>query len=180
MGAIPQKKWNLMSLQQSSADILTQLVHFIDQLDEQEYAAFLPVLNDSSVGKHIRHIIEFYECLLNGLHSGNVDYDARIRNIVLETDPFFAVQVILDIIQNIDHVNGDRLLKLKLDLSANNARQDEMETTFYRELAYNIEHAIHHMAIIKIAVLFQYPHFKVEENFGVAHSTIRHKQLVNQ
>ncbi|HUM48191.1 MAG TPA: hypothetical protein PLD84_14775, partial [Chitinophagales bacterium] len=118
-----------MSLQRSSSEILHQLVHLIDQLEEQEYAASLPILSGSSVGKHVRHIIEFYECLLNALKSGIVDYDARVRNAVLENDPFFATQVILDIVQKIEAADTGRMMRLKLDLSAGNEIQDEMPTT---------------------------------------------------
>jgi len=169
-----------MALGQSAAEILSQLIQLTDQLDEQQYAGPLPVLSGSSIGKHVHHIIELYECLLNGLHAGTVNYDARSRNLLLETDPFFSTQVMLDIIHQIEEQPADQPLLLKLDVSVNDGKQQEIQTTYYRELAYNIEHAIHHMAIIKMAVLIYFPVIKVEENFGVAYSTIRYREQVLQ
>lgn len=167
-----------MSLQKASEEILEQLVQLIDLLDEHQYDAKMEIMSNSSVGKHVRHIIEFYECLLNGLDGGVVDYDARVRNTLLETDPFFAVQVILDMTRRIHTIKEDRMLRLKLNLSVDNGMQEEIDTTVFRELAYNIEHAIHHMAIIKMAVQSQYPKVHVSENFGVAYSTLRYAQQV--
>ncbi len=49
-------------------------------------------------------------------------------------------------------------------------------SNFYRELIYNIEHAVHHMAIMKIGVLEVAPYVSMPLDFGVAVSTIRHKK----
>jgi len=51
----------------------------------------------------------------------------------------------------------------------------KVDTTFNRELLYAIEHTVHHMAIIKIGMLLNYPNVTVPENFGVAESTIQYK-----
>lgn len=169
-----------MSLQKSSGEILQQLVGLIDQLSEKQYALPIEVMSNSTVGKHVRHIVEFYECLLNGVHSATVDYDARLRNPLLETDPYFSVQVILDINKKISEVKSDRRLKLRLDLSVNDGMEEMLDTTFLRELAYNIEHAIHHMAIIKMGVMSHYPRVMIDHNFGVAYSTIRHKERIEE
>jgi len=44
----------------------------------------------------------------------------------------------------------------------------------YRELAYNIEHVIHHMAIIKIALRQHFEEVTIPENFGIAPSTAKY------
>jgi len=49
-----------------------------------------------------------------------------------------------------------------------------IKTNALRELAYNIEHAIHHMAIIKIGINEVSPYILLPSAFGVASSTIRH------
>ena len=50
-----------------------------------------------------------------------------------------------------------------------------IESTYYRELVYNIEHCIHHQAIIKIALL-QFENKLINEEFGVANSTIMYRK----
>ncbi|MBK7681685.1 MAG: hypothetical protein IPJ26_04015 [Bacteroidetes bacterium] len=60
-----------------------------------------------------------------------------------------------------------------LDYSIDNIVNDTVNSTYKRELAYNIEHAIHHMAIIKIAIENAYSDIVLDKAFGVAPSTIR-------
>jgi len=50
-----------------------------------------------------------------------------------------------------------------------------IETNYYRELLYNLEHCIHHQALIRVA-LFQMENIKVNANFGVAPSTIEYRK----
>ncbi|HNP98965.1 MAG TPA: hypothetical protein PKK99_07915 [Bacteroidia bacterium] len=163
-----------MILQQSSSGILQQLVGLIDKMEQDQYTSPVDALSESSIGSHVRHIIEFYQCLLKGVDSGFVNYDARSRNYLLETDQYFAVTVLLEIIDNINKVRTDKMLMLSMDLTTED-KPVIVDTTFYRELAYNIEHAIHHMAIIKIGLNTAYPTISVEKNFGVAYSTLRYK-----
>jgi hypothetical protein len=54
-----------------------------------------------------------------------------------------------------------------------------MKSSFYRELAYNIEHAIHHMALLKVAINHSFSYITVPESFGVASSTVRYRNTVD-
>ncbi len=49
------------------------------------------------------------------------------------------------------------------------------ESSYQRELLYNLEHSIHHQALIKVALL-EIQHDLVDENFGVAQSTIEYRK----
>ena len=166
-----------MNLQQSSEEILNQLIHLLDKIDDQQYDSPVHALSQSSIGAHVRHIIEFYDCLIKGLQTGVVNYDNRKRNMLLETDRYFALQTLVHVIHHISHMKRDQALKINMDLS-NTGMPIVIDTTYYRELAYNIEHAIHHMAIIRIGVQTAYPMVSVERNFGVAYATIRYKTQV--
>jgi hypothetical protein len=44
-----------------------------------------------------------------------------------------------------------------------------------RELLYNLEHAIHHMALIQVAVRQAFPALTLPAHFGVAYSTVQHQ-----
>jgi hypothetical protein len=54
-----------------------------------------------------------------------------------------------------------------------------IKSNYYREIAYNLEHTIHHMALIRVGVnevsLVQLP-----QEFGMAFSTIKHQQQCAQ
>ena len=51
----------------------------------------------------------------------------------------------------------------------------KIDSNYYRELLYNLEHCIHHQALIKVAVL-KNENLKVDANFGVARSTIEYRK----
>ena len=40
----------------------------------------------SSIGCHMRHILDIFDCILTGLDAGKVDLTARTRNVKVETD----------------------------------------------------------------------------------------------
>jgi hypothetical protein len=63
-------------------------------LDHQEYARKLEVLSGSSVGQHIRHILEFYDCLLQLPPNKVICYDNRKRDRTIELDRSFASRFI--------------------------------------------------------------------------------------
>jgi hypothetical protein len=55
----------------------------------------------------------------------------------------------------------------------------KMPTTVARELFYMLEHTVHHMAIIKMAVVNENLNIDIPENFGVANSTIQYQKSVH-
>ncbi|MBC8109710.1 MAG: hypothetical protein H7Y04_01480, partial [Verrucomicrobia bacterium] len=83
-----------MILQQSSVFALQPLVRLLEKLSNEEYQQPLAVFSGSSIGKHLRHIAEFYECLLTGIPNGVIDYDARKRNPDIENNRDFAYQTL--------------------------------------------------------------------------------------
>ena len=50
-------------------------------------------------------------------------------------------------------------------------------SSYSREILYAIEHAVHHMAILKIGVNLEFKKVTVPPNFGVAESTVRYLEL---
>src|SRR5262245_1913964 len=80
---------------------LAQLQQVLSELSEDEYRRPLPILSNSSIGQHTRHIIEFFQTLLEAYDSGQLNYDKRERNRLIEKNQQAAL-VALSFIQ--DHV----------------------------------------------------------------------------
>ena len=162
-------------LQQSNIRIINQLIDLLNDIESSVYKDTLPPLHYSTVGKHVRHITEFYLCALNGYKNGVVNYDARERNILIEIDKDFTIQTLENVKYQLKTLNLDRnlILKSKFD------EDEEMNipSSFFRELVYLIEHTVHHLAIIKIGLNEVYPEIKIPKNFGVAHSTVRYRVI---
>ncbi|MFB0907409.1 MAG: hypothetical protein ACI9V1_002041 [Spirosomataceae bacterium] len=73
---------------------LNQLRTLLVQLTDEEFATLLLVFNGSSLGKHSRRVVEFFKCLMKGTTEGIVNYDARTRNLRLEEDVKYSIEVL--------------------------------------------------------------------------------------
>jgi uncharacterized damage-inducible protein DinB len=169
-----------MKLQDTSAHLLQQITAVIAQLTPHEYAQPLDLLMGSSVGKHLRHIIEFYSLSLTAYHTGYINYDRRNRQLMLETSPQEAIAVLQQMAVQLALCPEDRLLDLEASYSPDATPDVAILTTFYRELLYNIEHAIHHSAIIRIGLEALFPHVEIPAHFGIAHATVQHQKNHSQ
>lgn len=161
------------SINETSRQNITTLGQLIRTLPEGRYTTADPLLMNSSIGQHTRHILEFYVCLFDQMDQGWVNYEARERNLQIETDTTRALQVIDWIANRLMQCEHDVPLFLHTDALAMESQR--IGTSFFRELAYCLEHAIHHMAIIRIAVDYHHPLLNMQEHFGVAPSTIQHR-----
>lgn len=154
-------------------DVLSQFRGVIIQLNNAEYVAPLQIFNGSSIGKHGRHIIEFFQCLMKSTTEGTVNYDARTRYLRLEEDVEYSVDV-LDKITAYLLANNFNNISISLVSEFGNDTQFTIPTNFNRELIYLIEHAIHHFALMRIGIQENFPHVSLPDCFGVGYSTIKH------
>jgi hypothetical protein len=153
---------------------LNELIHLLGQLQNGEYSNPCAELSNASIGEHTRHIIEMFQCLENQYDSGVVNYDKRERNALIQTNTDFAIQSILEVQNNIEKENKKIDLQQIID-----GEEIRIESNYFRELLYNLEHCIHHQALIKVAIL-QCPTITIDANFGVARSTIEYRKQCAQ
>ncbi|MDX6182082.1 DinB family protein [Flavobacterium sp. Fl-77] len=149
---------------------LDKLTGLLNQLSENEYSNSCPALSNASIGEHTRHILEMFQCLENSYELGILNYDNRARDKRIQTDTAFAMQTILEVKKGLKTEN--KIIYLEQIIDGLNLR---IQSNYYRELLYNLEHCIHHQALIKVAVL-QCENVSIDENFGVAGSTIEHRK----
>lgn len=164
-------------LQKINIDIIEQLSDLLEDLDNVVYKESLSPLHYHSVGQHVRHITEFYLCLLKGYETGEVNYDARQRDLRIEVDKDFTLEVLRNVINHLNLYQQDKQLILQTAFGLEEAM--EISSSFFRELTYLIEHTIHHLAIIKIGLNEVYPEIQIAPDFGVAYSTIKHRNMQN-
>src|SRR5712691_1807688 len=86
---------------------LRQAILVLDRMDDRTYLESPPSLAPHRVGGHLRHILEFYECFLDGLESSHIDYDARKRDMAIETSRQTALAKIRSIVHTLE---TDRML----------------------------------------------------------------------
>jgi uncharacterized damage-inducible protein DinB len=163
-----------MSLQTACCGILSQLTDLVSQISEQDFNKPVSAFGNATIGQHLRHTLEFFMCLEQGIEKGTVNYDKRAHNKLMERDKFIALAELARINDIITRQQGDAPLKLEVGYDLNSDEWITLETNYWRELVYNIEHAVHHMAIMKIGINEAAPYLKLSPNFGVAASTIRY------
>lgn len=154
-------------------DALNQLRSVLIQLDDAQYVAPLKVFNGASIGKHSRHTIEFFQCLMKSTTGGVVSYDSRIRNLRLEEDVNYSMDVLDKITEYLAENNFDNI-GISLVSEFGNEQQVAVPTNFNRELIYLTEHSIHHFALMRIGIQENFPQVDLPDCFGVAYSTIKH------
>jgi len=164
-----------MELRNAAVRILGQLSSLVETLDDKEYTASLDVLNGATIGQHVRHTLEFFICLKNGIEVGVINYDKRNHDKTIENDRFITISKIKEARNFVELEQENKPLILELSYGKTDESECQIQSNFSRELAYNIEHGVHHMAIIKIATLAVRPQLSLPEDFGVAVSTIRYQ-----
>lgn len=166
-----------MLLKQPIQTVFVQLSESLIRLTKEEYTQPSNILFNASIGQHVRHIIELFLCLEKGYETGLVNYEKRKRDYTIETDKDFAIQLLKDIYHRLER--PDRELVLEAEDYEDNSSIVCIQTNYYREVAYNLEHTIHHMALIRVGVT-EVSTIVLPKEFGVAYSTIKYRQQCAQ
>lgn len=164
-----------MDLHRACAHILSQLADLVGQIQPADYTRPSENLSQSTIGQHLRHTLEFFICFEAGYAQGVVNYDKRAHNKLIERDPQSAQATIARIAQFVNTF-AEKELKLEVGYDLASDSCVTINTTATRELVYNIEHAVHHMAIMKIGMREVAPYVPLPKDFGIAASTIRYQE----
>jgi hypothetical protein len=165
-----------MEIPKACAQILDQLTAVITAIEEHDYTRSSEILSGSTIGQHIRHTLEFFVCLEAGFEMGIVNYDKRAHDKQIETDKFLALKTLERISTFVQHLDLFKPLQLEVGYDPVQEEFTTVETNALRELVYNIEHAVHHMALIKIGIRENAAYVKLPADFGIAASTRRYRE----
>ena len=155
---------------QSIKNNLSENIELLRQLTNEEFMQKNQELSNATIGEHMRHIIELFGCLFENYDYGLINYDDRKRDLLLQTDKNEAIAIIEKYLLELDKPNKP------LSLTHNCFSPIELlQTNYFRELIYNLEHSIHHQALIKVA-LFSFPHITISYTFGIAPSTLAYRK----
>jgi len=166
-----------MHLKYPIQELLLQLQDVLENLSDKQYAAPVDLLSGATIGQHVRHIVEFFQELARGYDEGTVNYDRRNRNHVLEINRCLTIHLLADTALAMDRPDKD--LVLVAHLSTTDAEPVVIRTNYFRELLYNIEHLVHHMALLRIGIN-EVSKIELPGHFGVAASTLKFRQTCAQ
>jgi hypothetical protein len=154
-----------------------QLIDSMGQLTALEYSTPSSMLFQATIGQHVRHIIELFICLNKGYDRGIINYEQKDRDKRIETDKAFACVLLFEIAHNLDKPDKPLLL----EANHHETLDEEMliASTYYREVLYNLEHTIHHMAVIRVGIK-ELTIIELPTGYGVASSTMKYKKVCAQ
>ena len=155
---------------------LRQALGLLEQLDDVVYSATAPGFAPHRAGSHLRHVLEFYQCFLEGLDSSHIDYDSRRRDEAIERSRDTASMAIRSIIHAFETCRGlreERIVWVRIeDAETTGVRDSYMESSVSRELQVLSSHTVHHFALI--AMTLRAHGIQMDPDFGMAPSTLRY------
>ncbi|MBI1300705.1 MAG: hypothetical protein GC137_03510 [Alphaproteobacteria bacterium] len=162
---------DILALVECNLKTLHNLHDGLQTFDDQVYVA-QPKIKASPVGMHVRHVIEFYQEFVrakSNYFQNGLCYDNRKRNLQLETSRQEALTSTETLIAQFEtEAFSEQTIALQSIVDPESPKI-EISSTVSRELFYLVDHAIHHMAIIKM--IAETHNLSFDETFGVANST---------
>lgn len=163
---------------------LNQGADLIGRCGPDHYSEKVPQCFNSSIGGHIRHMLDHFQCLLGGISDSRgagidtavrIDYDARQRDVLVETDLQVGIERIDEICSILKQLDGDHnpLVAVKMD-TGSDAPDLWTSSTLQRELQFLLSHMVHHYALI--ATIGRIIGIQIPPSFGLAPSTLRYRE----
>lgn len=124
-----------------------------------------------SIGEHVRHSLDHARALLSLSQGDELTYDARLRGTPVETCASVAAHAIRHTcsdLEALDDLPPDRPIRLYLMEEAGRL-PSEVTSTLGREVAFVVQHTIHHCALI--GLLLERRGVPTPARFGYAPST---------
>ncbi len=127
---------------------LNRGVNLLNSINDQQYANNSTAPYYSSIGIHMRHILDVFNCIFKVIETGQIDLTARERNELAEIKVAVGLDYFEQIMSQLNEIqleDLDKMVEVKDDLGLG------MITANYTLAAALIQahsHAIHHFASI--------------------------------
>jgi hypothetical protein len=158
--------------------VLRQGEELLERLTDADYRDHAP--ERSTVGAQYRHVLDHYRCLLAGLESGLVNYDARSRAREIEVNREAArhdTAAVRERLHLLTHAHLSLPLRVVVAAQSHGAPGDAHGSTLGRELLFVLSHTVHHYAIIRL--LLEDRGVACTIDFGVAPSTLAYRRAAS-
>ena len=161
----------------ASLSMLDSIKSLLYSIPEEIYVKPDAILSGASLGQHFRHIIEFYQCIIDINENRLICYDDRKRDLRLEGNIGFMILRIGLISNSIANLDSETPIQTLSKFTSDPLEEKvKISSSIGRELSYGIDHSIHHLAIIKIALDINHPEIELPHGLGVAPSTLQYRE----
>lgn len=147
----------------------------LDRTSDEVYARPLGGTLSGSLGGHYRHVLDHFLCLIDGIRTGEVNYDQRRRDPELERSVPHARVVTQRLMDEFSGISPEFLQReciVTYSVGYGESETEAVASNVAREVMFCVGHAIHHYAILKL--LCAGAGVELPYEFGVAPSTLKH------
>jgi uncharacterized damage-inducible protein DinB len=154
------------------AACLQQLATLLQTTPDSDYTWRHPSGVSGTVGAHVRHCLDHVHAVLDQAGGARLTYDHRQRATRTEQDRAHAVEQLHHAARQLLETDAEPDCPLTLDVQVDrDGASVAVPSSFGRELAFVLQHTIHHQALI--ALLLADRGARVPDTFGYAPSTPR-------
>ncbi|MDD3721815.1 MAG: DinB family protein [Lutibacter sp.] len=123
-------------------------IQLLNCISDDEYNNMAVSPYYSSVGVHIRHILDMFDCIFDGLESGNINLINRKRNELVENYTQYGITYFENIIQRLKLIDTDDFDKIVVVTDDLGLGIVAVNYTLSSILIQAHSHAIHHFASV--------------------------------
>ena len=163
------------SLLQTNVDALEEGATLLAAISAEQYTQGYKPAFHSTIGAHFRHVLEHYRCFVGQMSSGQICYDKRERDELLECNFDYAKRTVEELSNTLSSLPQDIVSRSceVLDQQADGS----VISSVHRELLFLQSHAMHHYAII--GAMARALGASPEADFGVAIATRTHHKCTD-
>lgn len=167
-----------------SVESVDQLLAFIEGLNDTEYQFVATPWFTSSIGQHLRHIVDLYLALMSEGMMGNapqqecIDYDVRRRGAPVESRRDVGVAEMKAIRHWLTQITANDLASevwVNTEVALTEQQSVAVKSSFARELCFASSHLTHHLAIM--AAIAKMAGKTVDSALGLAPATATFTRL---
>ena len=156
---------------------LQQGIDLLVDIDDATYRKKVEIAFGGTLGGHVRHNLDHYLNFLDGVETGEIDYESRQRDHSIESDRQYAIERSREICSRLGALaesGRDRELRIRMEGENADKRTRWAMSSVSRELEFLLSHTIHHYALASI--MCRLSGVNPSRDFGVAPSTLRHRR----
>lgn len=168
-------------LNQENCFLLRRFISIVEAVTDSQYILSDQPLFNSSIGAHMRHVLDHYQALIDGLPSGHVNYDVRTREKSIEVNRGIAIKKLTETIAFLEQLEVDnKSILVSMDIGESSAADViPQHSTLGRELTFLYSHQIHHEALIGF-ILRVLNITSIDNDIGLAPSTLKHSVKITE
>ena len=127
---------------------LDKATYLLDSISQEQYVNTSVAPYNSSIGGHVRHVLDVFVCVFKGLENNEIDLTLRDRNLEVEQEIEKCKEYINLVISNLNEINSAELNKLVSVVDDLGNGKEKAIYTLGAILIQAHSHATHHYASI--------------------------------